>query len=1008
MSDDLFEFSEEESMLSGGELEDSLFSFDDVEQDNPLEEGDLPPDFLIEDDENRLARGVDVLESTIGSAGLAISELFGNEEYAAKFAKFRDEQRAEAAEEASDPDTIIESLHEAVPTIGAVLGTGAAGLAVGGPVGAMIGIGLGSLGLNLGTVREIQEQLDPKARANMSTVLGATGATAIDVATGGLFANAAKAPLKQAIKKSLTKEALKGTAIAGSTAAAAQGVMEVAGTIAADAEFDEDRLDSISNNIALATLMGSTIGLGASSGVAGVTKLRQLQDEADIKQTRERNSREGIIVVDREGNATLPDAVNPIVAEEAGLIKKGIVKLAGRAISPIVHLRKYPAISDLLDNIDQSRSERRNTKRNTHSNESELIKGEFRGPVDTLNAMSKGRQAEVAREVATGTAKSAESLQVKSLLKGIRQAAVKAGIKVGDLGETYLPFSPDVKKIKKDPVKFKQDMMEDASITLEGKKLTAFEARLDKYTENLIKDGGRNFGQYIDDTVATKVLAGVETGTKKERKAALRRARNISTGKEKLSVTKKNPLEMERFLKDISQDTLEGYTIDAPLSVRLNDYVNLTAERIAFAKLFGADGEKVHQKVMQGVVEAKQRNESIKIADIERIYNITNAMQRNYRKEAMSSEVKDVQDKIRAFQYIRTLPLATVSSLVEPFLVAEGIGAKAALTGLGRAAKDSAGRMARAIAGNKQVKQDQRFASDVNVSFMNALSDTAQRLDADAFSFSKMEGALFKWNGLAAWTEFNRLMAAYSAESAILKTLGDIEKAGVSNRELNRSFRKLEEAGIDASTALDWFRKGGSKNDPAYREIRKGIINLVNDVVVKPDASNRPLWHSDPRLQLVSQLKGWPTVFTTKVMTRWANKLVDNGVVNNFEDGAKLATFMTIYMAGLTTQTAIKDVLKDGQYDMNDKDMADIVTKTISQVGGLGLVLDPMRAKSFGSSALATIGGPSVSQGEDLISGVGNVLSGAVSPEEALRNLAASSAPNIPLQGLVKEAIRGD
>jgi hypothetical protein len=968
---------------------------------NPLTQG---RSFQKQSD-NRIARGVDLLQATVGAAIQGGGEIVGYDDAVEAGKAMRTINEAEAAQEAKQADGIMEGIVEAVPSIGAVLGAGATGLVLAGPVGGLVGLGLASFGLNFGTVKEIQESMGDFSKAGAGTAGVAALATLPDILSAGIIGQSAVAPIKQAIKQSVVKNVAKGVGVEGTASGVSQGILDVGANIDAGIDIDDARLEAIANNVGLAVAIGGGLGGLGGGAASGINKLRATQDAYDQYLNDVRKGVRQPNPVSAEGVMSIP--------------KKGITTVFGTALAPVQNyidnLKGWDKIGASTYSDPKRRAlgvkDEQGNAISARSTVGEELQGRFRADVSKFNKADRDTQNKAFAEIAEGRVTSSEAKSMVKLFDNMVAEAAEAGITV-KRADKFLPLSQDIKKITANKADYEADILANAREKLSGDELKQFEAEFPKYLEDLINNGGEPHNAATRMGLADEeLIASTLTGNKESLATLRARAKEPI---EKLRVNKSNSLELGRFLSVVDQTIHEKWS-DKSVSPadRMQNYIASASERISWAKAFGVDGEILNKRVMEGVIDAAERGIDLPPSAIKRVYDVANAMQRQY-KSIENPKIRDLNKAVRTYQYLRTLPSALLSSLVEPFIIAEGIGGKSAMTALGLAVKQAVGNMGTRLTGKTSIRQAELTAilNDHNVSMQSALSHVAQRMDADAVNFSKFEGGLFKWNGLAAWTEFNRSMAAFAADDALKAATKRLVDGNLSKRDYNKAARKLEEAGVsvaDARSAYDVNTGQWKKDSTAYTEVKRAGINLINDVVLKPDAANRPLWQSDPRLALVAQLKGWTTVFGNTVMTRWADKIFKSGAVNNFEQAAKLSTFVSMYMMGLMGQMAIKDVAKDGEFEMDEKSTSQLVMNAFGQVGPVSYFTDTVGGGKSGGTrtALGFVGGPTGTQAVDAVNQISGVLNDTVEPEVALREIMLSlTMVNIPMIGKVRDLIR--
>lgn len=143
----------------------------------------------------------------------------------------------------------------------------------------------------------------------------------------------------------------------------------------------------------------------------------------------------------------------------------------------------------------------------------------------------------------------------------------------------------------------------------------------------------------------------------------------------------------------------------------------------------------------------------------------------------------------------------------------------------------------------------------------------AQGLQFQTQGARKVNEFLFKYNGVQSLTNITRTATAAIAERFILR---HAKKALAGD---SRSSRYLRELGItaDVAIALDspdfkhynhYVSEGlvGTNSTPESRAseaIHKAMFAFTDSAVVRPDASQRPVWASDPRFAIIWHLKSF-------------------------------------------------------------------------------------------------------------------------------------------------------
>lgn len=119
---------------------------------------------------------------------------------------------------------------------------------------------------------------------------------------------------------------------------------------------------------------------------------------------------------------------------------------------------------------------------------------------------------------------------------------------------------------------------------------------------------------------------------------------------------------------------------------------------------------------------------------------------------------------------------------------------------------------------------------------------------------------LFKWNGLEAWNRAVRIQATGAA-------MRFIQQHATKDKQNEHSQRYLDELfgeGYDAKLILNDKGELDLSND----RVKEAIVAWVNGAVLRPNASHRPVYASDPHYQLFYHLKQFAYSFHKVILRR--------------------------------------------------------------------------------------------------------------------------------------------
>lgn len=307
-------------------------------------------------------------------------------------------------------------------------------------------------------------------------------------------------------------------------------------------------------------------------------------------------------------------------------------------------------------------------------------------------------------------------------------------------------------------------------------------------------------------------------------------------------VTLFTPNTNERVLANIPHAELAKYEIDDLFGI-MSQYLGRAVRRAEYAKRFGNAGEAIAEAIeqarAQGATDEQLRTFSESVKAMEGTLGAN-----------MSDGLRSAYSALTTYQNVRLLPLALLSSLVDPLGIAVRGGTmteafNAFKRGIGDLFKlndaDDKYYLAKAI-GAINVANDAEVVGDMYSSqFMPAFHRNVNE-------------KFFRFNGMESWNRSMRVAAAAAAEQFIIR---HVEKPN------EHSKRFLEELGLEAS---DVSITDG-KIDLNQKTVQ--AINMwVDQAIIRPNAANRPVYMSDPNWILISHLKQYTYMFQKTILSR--------------------------------------------------------------------------------------------------------------------------------------------
>lgn len=307
---------------------------------------------------------------------------------------------------------------------------------------------------------------------------------------------------------------------------------------------------------------------------------------------------------------------------------------------------------------------------------------------------------------------------------------------------------------------------------------------------------------------------------------------------------------------------------------------------------------------------------------------------------------------------------------------------KNALWGAFKALKVSARKGIRAFRPKFDRSKDELALGSLMQTADMALNDAIRDIGDTTIS-KTVTDKFFRLNLLAQVTQFSRNIAFQAGRLQIrddIKTLERERETGDVTGESTNARKRLLELGLINTVARskdvtpvqeeisNWANSVELDPEQVQAEpeiITKALGKLVNEIIMTPDAVNKPLWMSDPRLAPVAQLKGFATVFGNTIGMKLYKDVflpMQKGRVPA-GDIAKNAMVFTLLMTAIMGTQALKDAIRYGD-DESPFDKLEGYEKfwyalRQSQLFGYGgIIYDALDSEKYGSSPIEYLLGP--------------------------------------------------
>jgi hypothetical protein len=333
--------------------------------------------------------------------------------------------------------------------------------------------------------------------------------------------------------------------------------------------------------------------------------------------------------------------------------------------------------------------------------------------------------------------------------------------------------------------------------------------------------------------------------------------------------------------------------------VVLGRYIDSAVRRAESVRRFGANGENIDA----AFEEAKKQH--ARPQDIEEMKNYLSAAHGRYAingspairklfakfgKADLGDKVnaklfgpkgEGVQDMILAYQNARVLPLALLSSIVDPLGIGVRYGGWKSLGDLHAhwtAFKDGLV----AASGGQSMQHLRGMADAVGMAddYINTeILSNGYGGEGMGGLARKMSDAMFKYNGMNWYTKATRYMALSMGQHFLLKHAEGTEPGP------NGSARYLRELGVKASDVKrdplggvkllsdEELEKATPEAREADARVRTALNRFVDESILRSDASQHPLWMNDPAFRLMAQYKAFQYAFGDQILGRLHHEL---------------------------------------------------------------------------------------------------------------------------------------
>jgi len=372
------------------------------------------------------------------------------------------------------------------------------------------------------------------------------------------------------------------------------------------------------------------------------------------------------------------------------------------------------------------------------------------------------------------------------------------------------------------------------------------------------------------------------------------------------------------------------------------------------------------QKLRDGI-NNDVANLKTKLADHERkrIESIFKALNHNYNK-IQNKKIKDFQAGWLTYQNMLTLPLAALPSISEPLIVLSRVSPKAAIMGLFKASRDGLRAGLRTIFPKLNYSKSEEIFRQISEGVDSSMSQRIGELHGMS-STKKINDKFFKFTLLSQITQFSRAVANAAFESQIRNDIKRLNQGPKNTMEYVRAKERILELGILNYNSPEVVSWATGVIDELPTTINKGLAKGTSEIIMSPNALNRPLWMSDPHYATVAQLKGFLTVFGNTVGLRLFRELIVPMVKQGripADKAVGYAVMLTLLLGSSFFLSEARDAIRYGKEQSPRDKMsgAELLTDTVlgSQLAGFsGTIISAFESKKYGRDFVTAMLGPS-------------------------------------------------
>lgn len=425
------------------------------------------------------------------------------------------------------------------------------------------------------------------------------------------------------------------------------------------------------------------------------------------------------------------------------------------------------------------------------------------------------------------------------------------------------------------------------------------------------------------------------------------------------------------------QDPFFDQFMDDDIHLVMTQYISSAVNRAEFSRVLGPDRDSKKYRSGTGKLDrlldqAKQQGATDK--QIEFARKVVQANLGQYGRDSIPDGARKVITSMIAYQNMRTLLFTVFASL--PDIVGPAVRSGSLGTVFGVYKNE----IRAIVRGESDLDMMGRTWGIISDEFNGHVLTEYVDNHYMPTTVRKANEAFFKYTGLEWYTNFTRKAALAVGRQFIIDQAAIIGDKNATKSQKDKARAMLRELGLTPRDVNAWVKGGqrvfgasdyAGRKTKADEKVSNALIQFVDESIMRPNPSQRPLASSHPAFALVYHLKTFMFSFYDTIIRRMGYniKMADNSQQMAAALAPALA-MMALTAAGLELRELIQYKMWGRKGRTDRMDGFEYVWELFQRSGLTGLsqlAIDMEGADQRGQTPLIGIAGPTLSQLGDLL-----------------------------------------